>query len=342
MSDSKISVNLGEKAIHVAKARESGGKVEVELLGYQQDTPPFFDLDTEKIIEDVAKILKKMVDNLKIGKRPVNVVIPDAFTYSQIVTMPKLKEKELLSAIKYQADQFIPMPIDETSLDLEILHENKAENKLLVLIVAAPQSLIEKVERVTESSGLFPELIENELSASARFVSTCFQPKTQETGTIFINLGYSSTSFYFYHHGLKLIVDNHTFETGLSLFLREAQADANIDPLKAKNLLKDVGFSKQSSIDLGQILKPTVDVFSSELQKFIISVKAKFKIASIEHLYMYNLTSEILGIEKKIESAISLPTSLYNPLDCIKQTRTIEPFTKDIPSFIPAIGGSLQ
>lgn len=336
-----LTLELGERNVRVARAGISGGKIDISLLTQQQDTPLFFDLDTEKVIEEESVMLKKLVDMLKISKKPANVVIPDGFTYSQIVTMPKLKEKELLSAIRYQADQFIPMPLEETSLDLEILHEDKVKNQILVLIVAAPQTLIERVERVVEASGLFIDSVESEISAVARLLSSFYTPSNADGGTIFINTGYSSSSFYFFDHRLKLVTDSHSFQAGLSLFLREAQADANIDSTKAKSLLKSVGFSQQGSIDLDQILKPTSDALSKELQKFIASVRGKYNVNTISQAYVFNHSSEILNFDKKIEASVSIPTAIFNPLSFIKRSSAIEPFINELPSFVAALGGCL-
>ena len=161
MTDDLISLNLAENVLRIAKANNEGGKINVEVLSQIKDMPAFYDSETKKVTDETLAIIKRTLEVLKLHKRRANVVIPDGFTYSQFVYMPKLKEKELLSAIKFQADQFIPMPIDETSLDLEILYEDKTTNKCLVLIIAAPQKLIERVENLCDQVGLYPESIDN-------------------------------------------------------------------------------------------------------------------------------------------------------------------------------------
>ncbi len=339
MSDYFTTVELGENNIKVAKARNEGGKIELNLLARQTDTPSFFDVEADKMLDDEVGVIRKITSALKISKKTVRVVLPDAFCFSQIVSMPKLNEKELLSAIRYQADQFIPMPIEETSLDLEILYENKIENKLLVLIVACPQKLIERVEKAIEQSDLYPESIENEFSATARFIESMFVPANREGGTIFVNIGYSSTSLYYFDHKLKLILDCHTFRVGYALFLREAQVDTNINRLKALDLLKNTGFSKDSSVDLDEILKPTLEAFCTDISKFITSVREKFKITAISQIYFTNQATEMLNIEKKVESFVSIPCSLYNITPLIKKTNVITAFSKDLPTFVSTIGG---
>src|SRR3989339_1843428 len=156
----------------------------------------FCSADDEKNLDIQAQRIKKLVDSLKITKKNVNVVVPGSLTYSQILVMPQLNEKELVSAIKYQADQFIPMPIEETNIDLEIIDEYKAEGKLLILIVAAPKKLIEKIQTTVELSGLVPESIENELSASSRLISQ-FNKKfflPDQEGVMVANFGLNSTT----------------------------------------------------------------------------------------------------------------------------------------------------
>ncbi len=33
---------------------------------------------------------------------------------------------------KYQADQFIPLPLEETAIDLDIIYEDKANKKIVI------------------------------------------------------------------------------------------------------------------------------------------------------------------------------------------------------------------
>jgi len=342
MSDDLISLNLDENIIRIAGAKNDNGKLDIELLVAQSGVPSFFESETKKVFDESLSSLKKIISLYRLSKKRFNIVIPDGFTYSQIVHMPRLKEKELLSAIKYQADQFIPMPIEETSLDLEILEDNKNSENILVLLVAAPQNLVERVQNIAEQSGIYPESIENELSATGKFLENFYSPQIQTGSTIFINIGYSYTSFYYFDHKKRLIIDNHTFPAGLSVFLREAQVDINVDSEKAKNLLKTVGFAPGSSLDLSQFLQPAIDALSSELQKFITALMAKHKASSPSHIYVYNLATDIKDIEKQIQKTVAIPIGIFNPLPITKRTHAVEPYVNNLPAFINVIGGCLK
>ena len=146
MADNFFTLDIDEKFTKIVEAKKNGNVLDVTALGITETSNSFYTGNLEKNIEDEVTQIRKLIGSLKISKKNVSLIIPDALTYSQILTMPLLNEKELISAIKYQADQFIPMPIEETNIDIEVIEEitgeNKKEKKVLLLIVAAPKKVI--------------------------------------------------------------------------------------------------------------------------------------------------------------------------------------------------------
>ena len=171
MADVFFALDLSESFIKIVDADKTGNYFDIKSFGFVPSVAHFYQIDTEKVIFDQATKINKLISGLKIKKKNVNLIIPDSVSYSQIIEMPSLNEKELLAAIKYQADQFIPMPLDEVTLDIDILAEDKLSRKVSVLIVAAPKLILSKVEKTIELSGLICQSVENELSATLRFVT---------------------------------------------------------------------------------------------------------------------------------------------------------------------------
>lgn len=342
MTDSSLSLEIGENVVRQAIGKMQKNQFELQSLSYHAETPPFFEIDSSKIVEDEAVIIKKILGSTNSDKLDLNVIIPDTYTYSQIIQMPKLKERELMSAIRYQADQFIPMAIEDAVIDIEILFEDTASNTLLVLIVAAAQKLVAKVEKVFDIIGLYPESVENELSSVGRFLSTFFQPKDKNNGSIFINFGFNSTSLYFFYNKLNLVVDSHTFKLGLNIFSKETQANTNSDYQKSREILKSIGFSRQGSIQLDQILNPSLKAFIQELEKFSVSVKSKFKPATIENIFLFNEAGSINLFPQKVQEEISIPTQIFDLAPYIKKNAASDPYMKVLPYFFVSIGGCIQ
>ncbi len=341
MSDRIVTISLGEDYIRIAEGILSGEQLEITALGESESPYPIFDITTDRVIDGESKEITKLFDSLKLKTKNVNVVIPDSVTYSQILEMPKLKEKELLSAIKYQADQFIPMPLEDTALDLEILREDLITKKLLVLIVATPQILVNKIESLIELSGLIPDSIENELSASISFLSTFYRPVNDNEGTLFINFGPFSTSLYFFHHAQKMIVESHTFKLGFNLFSKEIQSNLNYDDKKTREVLKTVGFG-QGEASLDQVLKPVLGELLKEIGKFATSIKEKYKITGFSQLFLHNIADEILYLDKKLEASLTIATHLFDPGVHLKQSPLTQSFAPRLSSFVATLGGCIR
>ncbi|PJB89162.1 hypothetical protein CO083_01160, partial [Candidatus Roizmanbacteria bacterium CG_4_9_14_0_8_um_filter_34_12] len=171
MASNYITIEIGEKHTRVIDADIKKEKLTLQSAGYDLTSKDYFTATSSVVIEAQAKLIQTLISNLKIKKTDVGLIIPDGQTYSQIIEMPKLNEKELLSAIRYQADQFVPMPIEKVSLDIEILKEDPETRKLLILIVAAPKTLVNKIEKTASTADLNPIFLKNELSAFINFPS---------------------------------------------------------------------------------------------------------------------------------------------------------------------------
>ncbi len=336
MADGYFCLDIGENLIKVADLKNSQNQLDILELGYSEGEPNFFSVEAEKIIESQSGRIGKLLNSLKIGKKNVGVVIPDSVTYSQILEMPHLNEKELISAIRYQADQFIPMPIEETNIDLEILSENEKENTLLVLMVAAPKKIIEKVKKAIELAGLIPESVENELSATARFMSTFYKDEA-----LIVNLAYSSTSLYYFSPKTGLFMQNHTFTIGYSLFAKEIQINLNTDNKKAVDILSLYDGQQKSSVSVESIILPLLKEFTVEMKRFISLINDKYH-TSIKHISLMNDAFRFLYLPKYLQATLAVSTDFLSPYMNCKKSPLVETNKNILPLYIPTIGGNLR
>ncbi|MBI5127125.1 pilus assembly protein PilM [Candidatus Roizmanbacteria bacterium] len=336
MADSFFSIDMGEKYTHLADAKKVGDLLEVYSLGKVETKEGFFTAELEKTIEEQASSISKLISNIKITKKNVNVVIPDSLTYNQILTMPYLNEKELISAIKYQADQFIPMPIEETNIDLEIIQEYKEEKKILILIVAAAKKLIEKIQTTIELAGLVPESVETELSANSRFLLE-FNKKIIGEGKqniLLINFGVNSTNLSYFDQIIPTLKESHNLTLGFQLFLKEVRVNTDTDEKKAFEILKGFSPDHPSSYPVETIIAPLLKEFVLELKRFISTKKPST-------IYFIGNIANFTGLTSLIQKELSIPTAVLNPLSFIKKTSLVDNIAQDLPFFISTFGGNL-
>lgn len=340
MNNDSISIDLGEKFTRIVDTTINKNSVVLNAAGVQKTVNNFYSDDTEKSITAQAELISKMYSDLKLIKRNVNIVIPDTFTYSQILNLALLNEKELLSAVRYQADQFIPIPLDEVVMDIEILTIDKQAKENKILVIACPKKIVDRTEKLFEILSLFPQSLENEHSAIGRLFSETLQYKS-DTSYLVVNLGYTTSSIYLIDGKTSLILMTHTIKLGLELFIKEIKFNLEVSDSRAMELLKTVGFESNASYDITKVVSNILREFMNELSKFIISSKEKLSV-QVEKIYFCNHVSCILSFEKKINELLQIPTELLLLNDQLKANPITESFGKEITSFIGAISGNLR
>lgn len=335
-----LSLYIGDNFLRMSSSGYKSGVINVDALAMADDLPMIYSMLNDKTINTVSKKIEECYNSMKIQTKNVNIILPDSFTFSQIQEMPRLKEKELLSAIKYQADQFIPLPLEEASLDIEILAEDPAMNKLLVLIVAASEKMISTITQMVEQAGLVPISIENELSSIGRFVGNT--SKSTTGGSIILNTGYSTSSLYYFNPDKKLITDSYTVRIGVDLFVRELKANLNIDTKKALDILRTIGLSQNASVNVGDIVGPALNDYVREVEKFVIAMKEKYQ-KPITELSFFSSSTSILNFDQKLSSGLGLSAKTYDISSLVSKspvTTSLPPGV--LPTFVSTFGGSMR
>jgi type IV pilus assembly protein PilM len=339
--DVEFSIDLNEKQVRMGEARLVKNGIELISLGYSDNVPLYFTSDAPNVIEQEAEVLAKLHSNLRIRKKDVHVVIPDAFTFSRVVEMPRLKEKELIAAIKYQADEFIPMAIEETNLDLEVLRDDEKNNKMLIFIVASPKKVIEKIQKTVELADFVPNTLENEMSAVARLTSVFFKQTAQQKGTtILVNFGYSTTSLYLFDPQSLLLI-TRTFKIGLNIFIKDLVANYNWDELKATQALKTLGVAQDGSVNLDPVVTPIIDEVAKEIERFALISRDKYG-TPVSSVFAFNYDNAINSLHKKLQDKLSIPVQSLKLEGALVPNPIQQSFSAAISSFISVIAGNIS
>lgn len=340
MADSFFCLDIGDTYIKVVDSKVNNNKIDVSLMGLVENNNQFYSSDSEKNIENVSSIIKKLLEANPTQKKNVHCIIPDAYTFSQVVEMPNLNERELISAIRYQADQFIPMPIDETNIDIEILQENAITKKILVLMVAVPKNIVDRIQSGIELAGLIPVSVENSLSATARFFLTFGKLITlQANNILLVNMEMNSTSLYSFDTNKGTLLKNHNFPIGYQLFSKEIQINTNFDQKKVIEILQTYNADQQSSISVEQIISPLLKEYINEIRKFIALLAEKNQ-SVIQKIVLLNDSLRITSLPQLIEKSLSIPCQHLNPLSVFTDNKIIENYKRSLSLFVSAVGGN--
>jgi len=104
--------------------------------------------------EVIAEAIKGLFDKYKIStKQVISGVGGDSVIIRKIKT-PLMTEKELKGAIRWEAEEYIPYPIDQVSLGFYILKEEllpREEKKMSVILVGVKKEVINTHLQILQS-----------------------------------------------------------------------------------------------------------------------------------------------------------------------------------------------
>jgi type IV pilus assembly protein PilM len=151
------------------------------------------------VIQDQATLIKiiklacSTVKGKKIDTKYVAVSLPEEKSFSQVIQMPKMEEEELKSAILFEAENYIPLPVSEVYLDFQAIDPIKDSlNHLDVLIVAMPKKIVNSYVSCLKKAGLVPLAIEIESEAITRAL---VENEISASPIVLIDFGKNSTDF---------------------------------------------------------------------------------------------------------------------------------------------------
>jgi type IV pilus assembly protein PilM len=138
-------------------------------------------------IDTLAGVLRDLFAEHKFAKR-VRVGVANQRIVMRTIDLPPLTDaKQIASAVQFQAQEHIPMPLEQAVLEHQTLGtvETVDGPRTRVVLVAARRDMIERLIEATTRAGLRPQGID--LSAFA-MIRALHRPNASGT-TVYVNIG---------------------------------------------------------------------------------------------------------------------------------------------------------
>ncbi|MFZ5366309.1 MAG: type IV pilus assembly protein PilM [Patescibacteria group bacterium] len=186
-----FGLDIGSTSIKIAQVAREGAKFRLISVGIAPTPQPGLKSEAETDLIALATAIKKLHQDTKITTKNVVVALPEGQIFTRVIELPSMNENELAQAVPWEAEQFVPMPLSEVTLDWQVVSRGtpgKVEEKIKVFLAAAPTTLVEKYVKILEMAGFSVAAVETEIIAASRALISSSAPPT-----LLINLGAKST-----------------------------------------------------------------------------------------------------------------------------------------------------
>jgi type IV pilus assembly protein PilM len=184
-----VGLDIQPGYVSAVQARVNGSILVQRAAG--APLPPDTVREGEVIDEHaLAETLREMFRDSHLDKR-VRVGIANQRTVLRTLEMPPIPDgKELATAVRFQAEDQVPMPLDNAVLDYHALGvvETPAGPRMRVIVVAAQRDMVERLISAVRAAGLRPEGVD--LSAFALIRSLHRASDDEEPSRVmYLNVG---------------------------------------------------------------------------------------------------------------------------------------------------------
>ena len=165
-----LGVEIGTSAIKVVSLRPGSPP---SLLHAVMVPTPIGSMRDGLVVEPqaVATELKNLLAQHRITTKYAVTAVPNQSAVTRNIMVPKMDRKDLQDAIKWEAERYIPYPIDDVSLDFDLLDDPSTipdDGQMEIVIAAAPTEAIARQVEVLRLAGLEPTVVDLKSFAALR------------------------------------------------------------------------------------------------------------------------------------------------------------------------------
>lgn len=374
-----MGIDVGTSSIKVVQLSKERNRVKLDTYGqletyaYAERFNDAIQTSSLKMLDSqVADLIKQLLRESKAVSRDVTMSIPIFSSFSTVIEIPPIPEKELERAIPFEARQYVPIPLAEVVLDWTIMkakeepkvekpkekkdeekkaEEAKAEEKkaaekkeeeergreitaprLQILLTAVPKEVINKYNRIAKLAGLNLRGLEVETAASVRSILG-----NDKSTVLLMDFGARSTNINVIYNGYPVM--SHSIDTAGFDLTKILSQGMGVSLRRAEDLKKERGLKADlAEAEMISIMTPLVDKIFTETER-IVNIYVRRTGKRLDRVVILGGGALLPGIEEYASLRLGLPAVTGNSFARVIYPPILEPIIKEIgPMFSVAVG----
>jgi type IV pilus assembly protein PilM len=320
-----VGLDIGFSSVKAVVLSHKSNPPKLISIGQIPSPSPGIISDADLDLEALATSLKSLLKEVNAPTQNVIIGLQESRIFTRVVyDLPFLTDDELAQAIRYAAEEFVPMPIKDVNLNYQVLFrstERKGpKSRTVVFVVASPKVLIEKYLKVMQMAEAKVLAIETELIAAARALvgTNPYSPTT-----LIVELGSSTTDFAVVSQGLILLT--RSIATGGIALTRAIAQVFNFELTQADEYKKVYGLLEdQLEGKLFQILKPIVSVMVNEAKSIIQAHQFQNPQLPVKRVVLAGGGAQLPGLVKFIATSLELEVQEADPWSSVNLDQNLK------------------
>ena len=340
-----VGLDIGTDHVRAAFIKPSGSGF--TLAGYGSVPMPFGAVVEGEIVDAqaVSAAIKELWKRAGIRSKDVAIGVSNQKVVVRLIDLPFMEKDELAGAIQYQAQDYIPIPVDEAILSYERIGDYMTpsdEHMMEVLLVAAQRDMINQAVEAVQGAGLKLAqiditafaLVRSLLGSVSNVLPDEFEGQGAATGLIHITSGL--TNIVVVERGVPRFT--RVSSLGANQFTQAVANVLNLTFDEAEDLKVRVGLPRVDGQPVSvpgvapDVVKAAQDALEREANKFIAEVRRSLdyyltqatQAQTIKRIVLAGSGAELANLGAYLEKGLQTQVTVGDPLARIQASGAVE------------------
>ena len=334
-------LDIGGSSVVVVGLSGKPGHLKLHTC-FEWPLPPGLVVDGEISDADLfGRELKAMVSQRKLRGKAVYLAVSNQKVIVRNIDMPDMTEDELAGAIQFQAQEYIPIPVEEVVLDSQVTGKRvgpDGSTRQEVLLVAAQRTMISTLLAATKRAGLRTAGIDVASLALVRALlpETSFFGAAGEAGTCrgIADISSSVSTLVVAVDGLMKFTRIVNFSS--DRFARSLTEAKGIPFDDAQMMVQRIGlagplspdeeyYSEEVVLETQTILGKVAAELADEIRRSFDYYQGQERATPVTELVLSGRGALLRNLDSHLAGALALPVVIGNPLAHVAQNASDQP-----------------
>jgi type IV pilus assembly protein PilM len=294
----------------------------------------------DEVAEAVRRLLKKSGTTTK----NVAMALPPSAVITKKITLPGgMSDQELEMQVEAEANQYIPFPLDEVSLDFCIVGPSVSSvGDIDVLIAASRREKVQDIQGLAEAAGLKPVIVDVESYASrlatGRLIANL---PNQGLGSIvaLFEVGALTTSMQVIRNDEVLYDRDQAFGGAQLTQLIVRQYGFSLEEAESKKRSGELPDDYESSV-----LRPFVDSMVQEIGRALQFFFTSTPHNKVDYVMLAGGSAALPGLTAAVTQQTTFACSVVNPFEGMEigSGVRLKKMNREAPSYLTSCGLALR
>jgi len=320
MSKTTIGLEIGARAIKAVELLHKKGNYELKKL-VRVEIP-------YKKKKEVATLeaLRSLIGDHRINTHRIVLGVGGESVIVRRVNLPLMRKRELKRAIRWEAERYIPYPIDEICLDFHILKETSLRKKkeMTVILVGVKKEVVENHLQLLQKADIIPQIIDANVLALYNVFDLSYGEGMKRAAIL--EIGHQVTTLMLMDEGNLFLVRN--INIGGALFTQNIAEELKVGYPEAEKIKEKYGFLVSSERaeseeeikvkeEIDKIMRKSMNSLVEEIIRSFDYYTSQTKGAVIEKVILSGGSSYLRNIDKFLAEELGVPVMKGNPFEHI-------------------------